>query len=96
VAVSFNWWKKPQYPKKTTDLSQITDKRYHIMYRVHLALTGFELTTFVVIGIDCTGSCISNYHIIMTMMAPLIFYVNNTNKYVLSPKYSFSNQIAVR
>jgi hypothetical protein len=28
--------------------------------------TGFELTTLMVIGTDCTGSCKSNYHTIMT------------------------------
>jgi hypothetical protein len=38
---------------------------------------GFELTTLVVIGTDCTGSCKSNYHAIMT--APYIIRPRKIN-----------------
>ena len=39
---------------------------------VHLVLIRFELTTSVMIGTDCIGSCKSNYHAIMATTAPCL------------------------
>jgi hypothetical protein len=50
---------------KTTNLSQVTDKLYHIMLYTS-PWSRLKLTTSVVIGTDCIGRCKSNYHKIKT------------------------------
>jgi hypothetical protein len=43
----------------------------------------FKLTTSVVVGTDCIGSCKSNYHTSMAMTAPtpLLHHMYNCNSY---------------
>jgi hypothetical protein len=42
----FYWWRKPEYPEKTTDMSQVNDKLYHMLYQVHIAMSRVRTQNF--------------------------------------------------
>jgi hypothetical protein len=77
------------YKGKVTDLSQVTDKLYHIMFYTSPWLR-FELTTSVVIGTDCIGSCKSYYRAITATTAP---YCNRFVMRILNYQMSAINYV---
>ena len=81
----FYWWRKPEYPEKTTDLRKSLTNFIIMLYQYISSWVGFKLTTLVVIATDCIDSCKSNYHTITTATAPpynydhinFIYYTQN-------------------
>jgi hypothetical protein len=71
------WWRKPKDLEKTTDLSQVNEKKYHKMLYTS-PWSRFELTTSVVIGTDCIDSCKSNYHTITATRAHIYMLERKT------------------
>ena len=50
-----NWWRKPEFPDKTTNWPHGTGKLYHIqLYQVHIGISAVGDNT------DCIGCCKSN------------------------------------
>ena len=73
-----SWWsvllvEETGVPRENhlTSCKSLTNFTKYCCIEYTLPWMGFKLTTLVVIDTDCTGSCKSNYHMIMTTMAPL-------------------------
>ena len=67
-----------------------------MLYRVHLAREGFEMTTLVMIGTGCISNCKSDYHMVTTTTVLPIMYIvhsRHSDMDVRSIQYAGSSSI---
>jgi hypothetical protein len=70
---------KKQNDKQRSTKHYTENSTLLVLYRIHLAWVGFELTTLVVIDTNCIGGHKSNYHTITTTRAPI--FSNSSTKW---------------
>ena len=79
MAVSFIGEGKQTTHRKPQDTDKITQ---NAVLEYTLSCAGFKLTTLVVIGTDCTGSCKSIFHTITATAATGFFLKQNCLLYI--------------
>jgi hypothetical protein len=71
--------------RRKPDLLQVTDKLDHIIVYTS-PWSRFKLTTSVVIGTHCLGSCKSKYHTITATTAPQFFSKCDNNQWIMATR----------
>jgi hypothetical protein len=79
---------EPEYPEKTIDMPEVTDKTlsHNVLSNTPRSLSGFELTALVAIG-----DCISNYYAMTTTTSPR-FIVLLTSSYPIIKPYCIKKE----
>jgi hypothetical protein len=91
MTVSFiGWGNRSTWKKQPTCRKSLTNLSHNVVWtciQYTSSWMGLELTTLVVIGTDCIGSCNSNYHMIMTTTALTMNGTGIITKYILPTKF---------
>ena len=82
--------------KSTTYRKSLT-LDHTMLYQLHIAWAGFELTTLVVLSTNCIGSCKSNYYTITTAPDSSLYLFDACCKWISNTcRWSLINHIYSR